>query len=143
MRDLQTSMLAFLVLTDIQSRAVKSAAESILDARARGRQHVATDGGRTTDDALNDAWKAALQSELTESVQAVAELINARMARIVVSRGDVHSTLPFHDFWQAFSDSWQFVLDCEVVCKKMIVGLRGVVVGQVRNTARSIKFCSY
>ena len=57
--------------------------------------------------------------------------MNVRLARLVASRGDVHSRLSPLEFYTVFTESWQFVLDCEVVCRKMIVGLRGVLVSQV------------
>ena len=35
------------------------------------------------------------------------------------------------DFLVFFNDSWAFVVKCEVLSRRMIVGLRGTVVGQV------------
>lgn len=131
-RHLHTSMLALLIMADIQSRAISATVDSILATRSRhvGGDHI--DLNTSTEKALNDAWANALQADLTDGVQAVAELINVRLARIVASRGEVHSQLSLFDFYTLFSESWQFVLDCEVICRKMIVGLRGVIVGQVR-----------
>lgn len=33
-----------------------------------------------------------------------------------------------------FNESWRFVVGCEVICRRMIVGLRGAVVSQVRTS---------
>lgn len=132
MRDVHTSMLAILILADIQSRAIVMTVSSNLEAKSEASRsaHV---NSISSEKALNEAWSSAIQSEATDAVQAVAELINVRLARVVASRGDAHSHLPLFDFWTSFQESWQFVLDCEIVCKKMIVGLRGVIVGQVRT----------
>jgi vacuolar protein sorting-associated protein 54 len=124
-RRLHTSMLGLLVLSDLESQAIAQVVGEHLKAKTRD------DGIVTNEAALNEAWTTALQSELVDGVQAVAELINVRIARLVASRSEVHSHLTLEEFWVIFQETWQFVLDCEVVCRKMIVGLRGVIVSQV------------
>lgn len=37
-----------------------------------------------------------------------------------------------------FSEAWSFVVACEVICRKMIVGLRGTMVVQVSNSFRCV-----
>lgn len=131
MGDVYTAMLALLTLADIHARAINTSVASILEGKEA--QASASSGGDASSSAaaLNVAWTNALQSDLGDSVQAAAELINVRIARIVASRGEVHSRLSLPEFYKTFSDSWQFVLDCEILSRKMIVGLRGVIVGQV------------
>ena len=46
-------------------------------------------------------------------------------------RADQHATLELADFLVFFNESWGFVVKCEIICRRMIVGLRGVVVSQV------------
>lgn len=136
MRGIHTSMLSLLLLSDIQSRAISVTFESIVQSTDKIIGDKNSDAQVSSGTALNDAWGNTLRADLTDTVQAVAELINARLARIVASRGEVHSRLSLLEFYTAFSESWQFVLDCEVICRKMIVGLRGVIVGQVSSPAQ-------
>ena len=46
-------------------------------------------------------------------------------------RADQHATLELADCLVFFNESWGFVVKCEIVCRRMIVSLRGVVVSQV------------
>lgn len=46
-------------------------------------------------------------------------------------RVEQHATLQLPEFVEFFNESWSFVVKGEVVCRRMIVGLRGVVVSQV------------
>lgn len=72
-----------------------------------------------------------LAEDLLDLVYASAELCNTRFSRVMAIRSDIHaSSMPFEDFVVLFKDSWAFVLSCEVMCKRMIVGLRGVLVAQ-------------
>jgi vacuolar protein sorting-associated protein 54 len=47
-------------------------------------------------------------------------------------RADQHVKLDLREFIEIFNECWSFVVRCEVICRRMIVGLRGVVVSQVR-----------
>lgn len=131
MRRLYTAMLAHLILSDIHSRAIHASVAHVLESKEnRAAASIRRDASSSAV-ALDNAWISALQSDLSDAVQAAAELINVRLARIVASRGEIHSRLSPFEFYNTFSESWQFVLDCEVLSRKMIVGLRGVIVGQV------------
>ena len=46
-------------------------------------------------------------------------------------RAEQHVKLELREFLEVFNECWSFVVRCEVTCKRMIVGLRGVVVSQV------------
>ena len=81
------------------------------------------DGGRDN---------ATLGADLSDAVHAAAELANLRFSKVIGARSDVHAALPLAQFVQIFSCSWDFVVQCEVVCHRMIVGLRGVMVGQAK-----------
>jgi vacuolar protein sorting-associated protein 54 len=76
---------------------------------------------------------AALQDELSDILSSAAELSNTQAAKLIVLRSEQHAVLNLSDFFTFFNDSWSFVVKCEVICRKMIVGLRGVVISQVRD----------
>jgi vacuolar protein sorting-associated protein 54 len=76
-----------------------------------------------------------LQEELSDILSSAAELCNTRAASIISLRSEEHAALDLPDFLEFFSESWSFVVKCEVICRRMIVGLRGVVAGQVSATS--------
>ncbi|KAF8891227.1 Vps54-like protein-domain-containing protein [Infundibulicybe gibba] len=73
-----------------------------------------------------------LREDLTDILSSSAELANTQSARLVSLRGEQHAVLGLEQFLALFEATWAFVLACEVICGKMIVGLRGVVVGQAK-----------
>lgn len=77
-----------------------------------------------------------LTSSLTQELQDVlttsAELAHSRASKVMGVRTDQHALLPLEQFIGMFNAAWSFVVDCEVLCRKMIVGLRGTMVVQVR-----------
>jgi hypothetical protein len=73
----------------------------------------------------------ALQGELSDVLASAAELSNTRAAKVVGYRSEQHATLDLGSFLGFFNESWSFVVKCEVICRRMIVGLRGAVVSQV------------
>lgn len=75
---------------------------------------------------------ASIQDELADIISSAAELCNTHAATVISLRADQHAVLELADFLVLFNESWGFVVRCEVICRKMIVGLRGVMVSQVR-----------
>ena len=73
----------------------------------------------------------ALEEDLADIVCSSAELSNTQAAKVISYRAEQHSALELVDFLTFFNDSWAFVIKCETICRRMIVGLRGTVVGQV------------
>lgn len=73
-----------------------------------------------------------MQEDLSDIVSSAAELSNTQAAKVIACRAEQHAVLDLADFLTFFSDSWSFVIKCETLCRRMIVGLRGTVVGQVR-----------
>lgn len=73
----------------------------------------------------------ALHEEFSDIVSSAAELSNTRAAKVISMRSEQHAALDLPSFLSFFKDSWNFVVKCEVISRRMIVGLRGVVVGQV------------
>ena len=74
----------------------------------------------------------ALEEDLSDIVSSSAELVNTQAARVISYRAEQHAALELPEFLIFFNDSWAFVIKCETTCRRMIVGLRGTVVGQVR-----------
>ena len=129
---LHARMLGCVSITDLQSRVISSAVSRYLQ-NGSGSRRVVLENANSISQAFDDAWTVALQSDLTETVQMAAELVNVRLAKLVTSRAEIHSLLTLKEFVAVFEETWQFVLDCEVICRKIIVGLRGVMVTQVRS----------
>lgn len=74
-----------------------------------------------------------LANEITDVVHAVAELANVRFSKVIGVRTEVHAQLALVDFVQIFDLSWDFVVQCERICQRMIVGLRGAMVAQAKT----------
>lgn len=75
---------------------------------------------------------AALASDLADVVHAAAELANIRFSKVIAVRSELHATSSLAEFLEIFDVSWAFVLSCEIICRRMIVGLRGVMVAQAK-----------
>lgn len=72
-------------------------------------------------------------NDITDVVHAIAELANLRFSKVIGVRTEVHASLELADFLDIFDVSWAFLVHCELVCQRMIVGLRGVMVGQAKT----------
>ncbi|KAG7448049.1 Vps54-domain-containing protein [Guyanagaster necrorhizus] len=72
----------------------------------------------------------SVQSDLIDILGSVTELAHVMVAKVISIRSEPHTSLPLHEFWEFFNETWSFVIGCEVICRRMVVGLRGVVVGQ-------------
>ncbi|KAF8511112.1 Vps54-domain-containing protein [Hysterangium stoloniferum] len=75
---------------------------------------------------------AAFESDLSDTLTSACELANARVSKVLSVRAEQHSQLQLSEFHAVFELTWQFVLACEVLCRKMIVGLRGTAVSQAK-----------
>lgn len=69
---------------------------------------------------------------MSDGVASACELANVRASKVILVRAEQHAQLPLAAFHALFEVTWQFVLACEVLCRKMIVGLRGAVVSQAK-----------
>jgi vacuolar protein sorting-associated protein 54 len=74
----------------------------------------------------------SLQEELSDILSSTADLSNKLAAIVIGYRSEQHAQLDLPGFLAFFNASWGFVVQCEVICRRMIMGLRGVVLGQVR-----------
>ncbi|KAF4576665.1 hypothetical protein EYR36_000738 [Pleurotus pulmonarius] len=74
----------------------------------------------------------SLEEELADTLSSATELSNSVAASLISPRSERHASLELPEFMQFFDESWSFVVKCEVICRRMIVGLRGVVVSQAK-----------
>ncbi|KAJ7219528.1 vacuolar protein sorting-associated protein 54 [Mycena pura] len=74
-----------------------------------------------------------LRDDLSDILSSAAELSNTQAAKLIIIRSEQHAALGLPEFFAFFNDSWAFVVRCEVICRKMIVGLRGVVISQTKS----------
>ncbi|KAI8982849.1 Vps54-domain-containing protein [Trametes punicea] len=75
----------------------------------------------------------ALQEELSDILSSAAELANACASKVINVRAEQHTALDLPSFCAFFNESWDFVVKSEVICRRMIVGLRGTIVGQAKS----------
>ncbi|TBU35477.1 Vps54-domain-containing protein [Dichomitus squalens] len=75
----------------------------------------------------------ALQEELTDILSSAAESANARASKVISIRAEQHTALDLPSFCELFNESWDFVVKSEVICRRMIVGLRGTIVSQAKT----------
>lgn len=82
-----------------------------------------------------------IREELADVLSSMTELANVLASAAISARSEQHTSLFLAEFLDLFNHSWSFVLKCEVICRRMIIGLRGVVVSQVRgNTVEAVPF---
>jgi hypothetical protein len=73
----------------------------------------------------------SISEDLTDLLFVTCELANVTAAKVVSYRSEQHSQLDLPQFIDFFNTSWSFVMRCEVLSRKMIVGLRSTVLGHV------------
>jgi vacuolar protein sorting-associated protein 54 len=74
-----------------------------------------------------------LDAELEDSLSDVSELANLQTSRVLNLRAEQHATLDLPSFFNLFETTWNFVVSCEVICRKMFVGLRGAILAQSKE----------
>ncbi|KZT09727.1 Vps54-domain-containing protein [Laetiporus sulphureus 93-53] len=75
----------------------------------------------------------ALQEDLSGILSSAAELAHVRASKIIALRAEQHAALDLPSFAAVFNESWNFVVESEKICRRMIVGLRGTIVGQAKS----------
>ncbi|KAH9848897.1 Vps54-like protein-domain-containing protein [Lenzites betulinus] len=76
---------------------------------------------------------SALQEELSDILSSAAELANTRASKVLSVRAEQHTALDLPSFCALFNESWDFVVKSEIICRRMIVGLRGTIVSQAKS----------
>ncbi|KAI6005867.1 Vps54-like protein-domain-containing protein [Pisolithus albus] len=74
----------------------------------------------------------SLQEELSDIVSSAADLSNKLTAKIISYRSEQHAQLDLPSFLHLFNESWGFVVKCEIICRRVIIGLRGVILSQAK-----------
>lgn len=82
-------------------------------------------------EALRTSNQRAIASVQSEILPSVTEFANTRLSKVVMIRAEEHARLPLPDFLVLSNEGWAFVVKCEVLARKMIVPLRGVLASQV------------
>ncbi|KAI0064444.1 Vps54-domain-containing protein [Artomyces pyxidatus] len=75
----------------------------------------------------------AIHDTLVDILASSTELANVLTSKVFAARAEQHAKLELQEFVELFNESWSFVVRCEVICRHMIVGLRGVVVSQAKT----------
>ncbi|KAJ2933793.1 hypothetical protein H1R20_g3290, partial [Candolleomyces eurysporus] len=73
-----------------------------------------------------------IEEDLNDFLSSSCELANTTVAKVVAFRSEKHAKLDLPEFMDFFNTSWAFVVRCEVISKRMIIGLRGTVVSQAK-----------
>ncbi|KAJ2934914.1 hypothetical protein H1R20_g2201, partial [Candolleomyces eurysporus] len=73
-----------------------------------------------------------IEEDLNDFLSSSCELANTTVAKVVAFRSEKHAKLELPEFMDFFNTSWAFVVRCEVISKRMIIGLRGTVVSQAK-----------
>ncbi|KAG6880246.1 hypothetical protein C0992_001814 [Termitomyces sp. T32_za158] len=84
----------------------------------------------------NPPPSSSAQDELDDILATTAELANTQLASLIAQRHDHdhdHTALSLSDFLAFFNAAWSFVVTSEVISRRMIVGLRGVLVGHAKS----------
>ncbi|KAI9445991.1 Vps54-like protein-domain-containing protein [Lactarius indigo] len=75
----------------------------------------------------------AIHDSLFDTLSSSAEAANVLTSKVISTRADQHVKLDLREFVETFNECWSFVVRCEVICRRMIVGLRGAVVSQAKS----------
>lgn len=74
----------------------------------------------------------SFQEELSDIVSSAADLSNKFAAKVISYRLEQHAQLDLPNFLNFFNESWGFVVKCEIICRRVIMGLRGVILSQAK-----------
>ncbi|EIW84920.1 Vps54-domain-containing protein [Coniophora puteana RWD-64-598 SS2] len=75
----------------------------------------------------------SIREELADIMSSAADLVNKILAKLIGYRADQHAQLELPQFLTFFNESWSFVVTCETICRRMIMGLRGTLLGQAKT----------
>jgi hypothetical protein len=78
-----------------------------------------------------------IHNSLYDALSSSAESANVLISKVISARADQHVKLDFHKFLETFNKCWNFLVRCEIICRRMIVGLRGAVISQVQVEAQT------
>ncbi|KAF6763954.1 retrograde transporter [Ephemerocybe angulata] len=90
-------------------------------------------GASNSPSASSQSRFPSITEDLSDFFYAACELANASAAKVVTYRSEQHSALELGEFVDFFNTSWAFVVRCEVLSRRMIIGLRSTVVSQAKQ----------
>ncbi|EPQ30361.1 uncharacterized protein PFL1_01887 [Pseudozyma flocculosa PF-1] len=99
------------------------------DAAPRSSTDQAVDAAPT----MPDGVSATLPTTMADIVTASTELSHVLTARLISVRSSTHAAMDLAPFLAVFQLCWSYVLSSELVCRRMIVGLRGSVLSQAKG----------
>lgn len=73
-----------------------------------------------------------LAEECSAGVFAVAELASSCAAKLLNARAEQHVNLPWPSFLELYNETSAFNVNSEILCRTMIIALRGAANSQVR-----------
>lgn len=72
----------------------------------------------------------SFQADLSDILFSIVELAHTRLSRIIDIRSERHIGLNLSEFLDVYTETWDFVIQTETICRRMVVGLRGTIVSQ-------------
>ncbi|PWN49045.1 hypothetical protein IE53DRAFT_380854 [Violaceomyces palustris] len=111
-------------------RSFRPTATSLLD-ESRDAVGQATTNGKPPH--MPAGVAVALPNTLSDIVHATTELTHTLSSRLISLRSSQHSSLDLASFLSIFRLCWDFITSSEVICRRMIVGLRGAALGQAKS----------
>ena len=118
--NMQSGALLTILDREVKTRYVISSIQPTLD-------EITSSKTSQPSNALGKTREAAF----TAILFAATELAHTRVAKIISTRKDRHTELKLRDFYAFYQETWTFVVDSEVICARMVVGLRGTLGSQV------------
>jgi hypothetical protein len=74
-----------------------------------------------------------LSEECSATVFGVAELASSCAAKLLNARAEQHVNLPWPSFLELYNETSTFNINSEILCRTMIIAIRGAVNSQVRH----------
>jgi hypothetical protein len=73
---------------------------------------------------------ATINETLFDTLASASELANNLSSLVLSARTEQNAKLELVEFAELFTETWNFFVRCEVICRRMIVSLRGVISSQ-------------
>ncbi|KAI0034492.1 Vps54-like protein-domain-containing protein, partial [Vararia minispora EC-137] len=84
---------------------------------------------RVTNSAID---MAAINESVFDTLASASELANSLSSQVLATRTEQNAKLQLEEFAELFRETWNFFVRCEVICRRMIVSLRGIVSSQAK-----------
>ncbi|CAE6340395.1 unnamed protein product [Rhizoctonia solani] len=114
MRSLYSTLLESIRTTQEHGILIQKALQDITEQSQKQNEHV------------------DLGDECSAVVFAVAELASVCCAKLINARSDQNVGLPWPDFLELYNETSSFNIECEILCRTMIIALRGAANSQAK-----------